>query len=177
MTTLKRIQIIFRGIITILVAVFLSLIPDAGAPLITLALSISMIVSGIYSIGYYITMARYMVDGQFILYKGILLLNTGIFVMELTDVPLHYIMIYLLIGHGFTGLAGLLKSLEARRMEAPAWRMGALVGIGNILISILCLIFINSPDSMVYIYSLSLIGSSIADMSRATKRTAMVYIQ
>lgn len=177
MTKLTRIRIMFTRLLTIFFALIMILFPELGAPLITLVISVVLIVKGIHDLIYYATMARYMVNGQLILCKGLLFLNTGLFILDLTDIPLHYIMIYLLAGHGFTGAMMLLRALESRRMGVGSWRIGFFVGLGNIGISVLCLVFINNANIMVYIYSLSLIASAVADMIGATKKTAMVYIQ
>ncbi len=177
MTRWKRIRIVMKSVLIILYALLLMIIPELGAPLIALGLSILLILTGMHALIYYFTMARYMVDGQLIFWKGLLCFNIGLFLFDLTDIPIQYIMIYLVAGHGFTGLAGLLRSLEVRRMEVVSWRIGFMMSVGNIGISILCLVFINSPNIMVYVYSISLIGTAIGNISRAAKSTAMVYIQ
>ncbi len=177
MTKWRRIRTIAASVIVILYALLLMAVPKIGAPLMTLGLAIVLVVMGINALIYYFTMARYMVDGQMILCKGLLVLNAGLFILDLSDIPIQYIMIYLLAGHGFAGLAGVARSLEARRMEVSTWRAGFLMGAGNIIVSILCLVFINSPKFMVYVYGISLIGTALGNIAGAAKKTAMVYIQ
>ena len=177
MSKFRRIRTFLGGLFTILLAIFMICVPAAGAPLISLILGITFGGQGITTLLYYFSMAIYMVDGKQILYKGLMLFSMGIFMLVLTQVPTFYIMIYLIICHAFTGLVDLLNALESRKMKVASWPYGFIRGLFGILFSLVCLLFIDSTNIMVYLYSATLILRSLSSMITATRRTAMVYIQ
>lgn len=180
MTKIQRAGSLLSGILMILLSIFIALFPEIGFHLVGMVMSITMLVMGIRALRYYFTMARYMVDGRYSLYRGVIMLNLCLFTMSLTTVPAIYIIAYLVGIHAFAGGVDILGVIDARSMESPSWRIRLLTGLGNITIAGLCLyfgIFRGSVDSVVYVYSAGLFYSGVLRIIDAFRRSAVVYIQ
>ena len=164
----------------ILLSIFMVLHPEFGFPTAGLALCLAMLVIGIRSLQYFFSMGRYMVDGRRSLYKGIIMLNLGLFTMTLNTVSVRIIVLYLIRIYAFAGGVDIMGALDAHKMESPSWRLKLLTGIGNLVIVVLCLYFgliRGSEDSVVYIFSAGLFYSGIMRVIGAFRLSAIVYIQ
>lgn len=177
MTKIKRIGSIFSGILMILAALLFIADPDDGYQVILLILSVSLTVSGIRYLIYYFTMARHMAGGQSMLWKGIILLEIGLYVGTLHDLSPVYVMLYFIIGYVFDGAVDILRSLENRKIPGAHWKVKLATGVGEILIAGLCVMYINSPRISVYIFCFGIISGGIMKIISAFRRTAIVYIQ
>ena len=173
----QRIKNVLIGILTILGAVILIVFPEEGILITASILSISLFVYGIKTLIYYITMTRHMVGGRIMLYLAVVVLDLGMFTMMLTNIPKMYIALYLVVVYAFSGAIDILRALEARKYQAPSWRFSLISGIINVVIAILCIVFIGSTNMIVYLYSAGLIYSAIARIITAFRKTAIVYIQ
>ncbi len=177
MTLWQRIKTIVGSLLTIFVAVGLCYLdPSDACRLIAALLGVALILSGIRHLFYYFTMARYMIGGKAILYKGILLLDFGLFTGTLNDIPTVYIILYLLACHAFTGAIDVLRALEAKKLQAPSWKYSMAFGGINLLIVVGCLVFFRSTSAVVYIYSSGLIYSALVRIMSAVRRSAIAYI-
>lgn len=176
MSSFEKIYNIAAGLLMIVSAVIMILIPDFGAVIVLLILSVSLLVFGIRTLIYFFTMARHMVGGMAQLYLAILVLDLGVFTLTLTDVPKLYIMLYLIVIHVFSAVVSILRALEARKYGAPSWRMKLTEGIVEILIAAVCGVFINSLHVMVYIYCGGLLYSAVMRIIAALRKTAIIYI-
>lgn len=179
MTKLRRIKEVLWGLLMIFCALILFLAAEEGYYLITFLLSISLILSGGRSLVYYFQLARHMIGGKWILYKGICLMDLGLFTLTLMDIPVLYVMLYLLIVHAFAGLVDILKAFEARKIESPAWKKSMSYGICNLLVGLLPFLGILTHNSLriaVYTYSAGLLYSAIVRIGTSFRKTAIVYI-
>jgi len=177
MTWTKRIANIIIGLLYSLLAILFMRDTENAVSIIVLLISISASLYGLNNIMYFIGMARYMVGGKAILYRGVIALDFGLFSLMFATIPSMYCMIYLLAIKLFYGLVGILRALEAKRLNAEIWKTRLILGCGNILIVIVCLFFMKSKAVFVAVYSIGLINSAIGRIARALKKTAMVYIQ
>ena len=177
MTLMHRIKEIISGLFMILGAAIMISDPQYGYMFVILVLALLLIVLGIKRLFYYFTMARFMVDGNESLYKGVLLLDFGALTGSLTDVPQFYVLAYLIAIHAFTGLVEILRAREARSQGAKMWRMKMLHGIIDLVMAVICIIFINEESIAVLIYGIGLIYSAIIKISMAFRKTRFVYIQ
>ena len=128
----------------------------------------------------YFTMARHMVGGASILYKGIIVLDLAIFTLCMVDDPHMYIMLYLLGMHAFAGVMDILLAMEARRFGAPAWKQSLGSGIVNLAVAVsavVAVLFLHSTTDLVYIYAGCLFYSACSQFVSAFQKTAIVYIQ
>ena len=134
-------------------------------------------VKGIRAIVYYVTMARFMVGGRTSLYNGIIFLDLGILTFTLTEVPHYYVLIYLIAIHAFSGVVEVLRAFEAKRFGAGSWRLKIGHGAVNIIMALLCVIFITHINIAVIVYGIGLIYSSLLRIISACRRTKLIYIQ
>lgn len=176
MSMLQRVQNVLAGLLMIAGSVVMILFPDDGCAVIAWSLSILMILAGIRSFFYYFTMARHMVGGEMLLYTGAIVFDFGMLTNAVSDSPKLFVIFYLLLIHAFSGLVDILRGLEAKRLEAPSWRLATIRGIINLLTIVFCVIFVRSTQVLVGIYCLGLIYSACTRIYSAFRKTAMVYI-
>ena len=173
----QRIKNVILGVLIILGAVILIAFPNEGLLIVAGILCLSLFIYGIKTLIYYFTMARHMVGGRIMLYLGMIVLDLGMFALMLTDIPRIYIVLYLLIIYAFSGVIEILRALEVKKNNGPSWKFKLFSGLVNIVIAILCIVFIGHTDVIVFIYSLGLIYSAIVRIVTAFRKTAIVYIQ
>lgn len=178
MSKAQRLKSFCEGILILLVAALLFTAPEdeAGYLLVTLILSVSLILAGVRMLIYYFSMARHMVGGKAVLFRGVILFDLGMFTHSLANVPRIYLMLYLLIIHLFAGLIDVLRAFEAKK-QGGAWRGTLAVGIANVLVGAACVAFARSVQSLVWIYSGGLIYTACIRIVSAFRRDAIVYIQ
>ena len=178
MTKLQRFESILSGLAIILASLLIFWLPDPeyGILVVVLILIFSLLFSGLRCLVYYLTMARHMVGGKAMLYVGILRLDLVAFTLTLTDVPRIYVVLYVLSYHAFSGVVGILRGLEAKKLEAPSWRLKTLTGVVNILIAAACGIFIHSGKLVIWLYCAGLLYSGCVRIVSAFRRSAIVYI-
>lgn len=172
----QRIKNILIGVMMLLVSLVMFLDPEDGIYLAALFITFSLIFLGLRSLFFYFTMARHMVGGRSMLYIGIIMLDLGVLFTTLSDVPKLYIVLYLLFIHAFAGAVGILRSLEARRLGS-AWRLNMTSGVVNVVMAVLCVVFLRSVRIIVFIYGIGLIYTACIRIVTAFRRTAVVYIQ
>ena len=177
MSSGQRIKNILIGIAIILGALILIAFPEEGMIITAFILSLSLFIYGIKTLIYYVTMARHMVGGRIMLYLAVVVLDLGMFTMMLTNIPKIYIVLYLVVVYAFAGVVSILRALEAKRYQAPMWKLSLISGIINVVIAILCIIFMRSTNMIVYLYCVGLIYSAIVRIVTAFRKTAIVYIQ
>ena len=180
MTLARRIGKIVTALFTAFIALLLYSEGEDGLPLVGLILSASLILFGLRSLIFYFTMARHMVDGRNTLYVGVIALDLGVFTLSISDNQTLLISLYLLASYAFSGAMDILRALEARRFEAPSWRLNLVTGIVNIGFAAVALFFglvRGGMTELVDIYAAGLLFSACAQMITAFRKTAIVYIQ
>ena len=180
MKKMHRVKEILSGMLMLLCCLILLLVPEEGYFIVPLILSISLIFSGVRSLLYYFLMARHMVGGKAMFYQGLIILDLGMFTYTLVDIPLIYVILYLLACHAFSGAVDIMRALEAKRIHAPSWRLSMTSGALNVVIALLaffCGVIMRSTEIVVYIYSAGLIYSACVRIATAFRKTAIVYIQ
>ena len=176
MTKWQRIESFIIGIVMMLGGVVLALAGSESVPLIVFILALSLTISGLKMLIYYFSLARHMVDGDQILIRGLILFDLGAFTCTLTSYSTIYVMGYLIAVHAFSGFVDVTRALEAKRLSAPSWKMNFATGAVNIILAVMCIVFLRSESIAVYIYSAGLIWSAIAQIITAFRKTAVVYI-
>ena len=180
MTSMQRVKRVLAGLLMLVCCVMLVADPEMGFYFVALILSLSMLLYAVRSLLFYFTMARHMVGGKSILFRGIIVLDLAVFTLSMVDDPKLYIILYLLGIHAFAGLISILRALEARRFQAPAWRRSIVNGIGNILVALSAVIaglFLSSTHDLVYLYAICLFYAACVQIASAFRKTAIVYIQ
>ena len=175
MTSLQRVKTVFGGLMMLLGAVLLWNVPNEGYKLIGLILSLVLLAAGVRSLWFYFSMARNMVGGRLILFQGIIALDLGMFAYTLQEIPPIYILLYLLIGHLFSGAVDVMRAMEARRMKSK-WRLNLAYGIANILLAVACFFCVHNPALLSYVYAAGLAYSACLRIAQAFRKTTIVYI-
>ena len=165
------------GLLMIAGSIALAINPEESLPVITAIMSVSLWIYGIRMMVYYLTMARHMVGGLRVLFRAIFMLDLGYFAMGLTEIPLLYVMLYLAVMHGISGVINMLRVREAIRLEAPSWRLNFFQGAVDVVTAALCLIMIRSTKLAVYIYAAGVLYSGCIRVIQAFRKTTSVYVQ
>ena len=176
MTKLKRVTNIVTGLLMILFGILLIVSPDDAYVLVISVLSLTFAFIGLRDLVYYFTMARFMVNGRLILYKGAIFLDFGLVSASLIDMPRIYLILYLVAMHAFSGVVEILRAKEAKGYGA-SWRLKFSHGIVNILLALCCLVFIRMTNMAIYIYAMGLLYSAAIRIITAFRKTTLVYIQ
>lgn len=176
MSTAGRIGNIILGAVQITLAIILILVPQDGYFIVAAILGISLAAYGIRNLIYYFTMARHMVGGRLILYFGLLVLDAGALILALSDVPPFYVMIYLIVIRALSGAIDILRALEQKKMEIPAWKGMLISGIIHILIAVACAVFIKSADIAVFIYAAGLAYAAVMRIITAVRTPDTITI-
>lgn len=179
MTLMQRIQKILGALIMVLCAVLIVILDDDGFIVIAVILFVSLVTSGVRSLYFYFTMARHMVDGRGMLYRGLILLDLGIFSFTVLDDPRLLIVLYLLAANAFSGIVDILRALEARKLQAPSWQLSLASGVVSIALALAALFFgfvTKNMQVLIGIYIAGLLWSALLNLISAFRKTAIVYI-
>lgn len=173
MTKRQKFRNIMIALLYVLLAVLMITDPEAGYLLVMAVLSIALLLYGIKQLVFFFTMARHMVGGKRVLYRGMIFFDLGAFTVALADIPKLYIMIYLMGGIIFTGAIEVLRAFEKKKASA-GFRMKLLQGIICISIGILGLVFSWSTNYMVYFYCAGMIYSAFIRVIEAFRKDIQV---
>ncbi|MBR6915868.1 MAG: hypothetical protein IKN36_05875, partial [Clostridia bacterium] len=85
MSKFQRISVILLGLLQLLAAALIFALPgtENGLLVILLILSFTFAASGVKDIVRYFSMARFMVGGRLILFRGVVMLDFGLFTLSL----------------------------------------------------------------------------------------------
>ena len=92
MNSIQRIRKFLSGLGMLLGSVILITAPEDGYYIVAFLLSVSLLLSGIKSLVYYITMARHMVGGRIVLCKSLILIDLALFTMTAITIPQIYLI-------------------------------------------------------------------------------------
>lgn len=180
MTKLQILQNSFIGLIMILIGAGMLYKPQSWLGFAVRLLSVMLIVGGLRYLVYYIDIARSMVGGRSVLYRGILMLDAGALTLSMTSRSMFYLILYLAGAHMFAGVVELMRALEQRRVGSPAWRFRAAVGSANVALAVAVVaggFAFHSETIVVYVYGAGLIYSGLLRIISAFRKTAIVYIR
>ena len=176
MSLTGRIANIAVGLVLILLAVLLVLIPEDGYTIVAATLGILLVVYGIRNLIYYFSMAMHMVGGKLIFYYGVLTLDGGALILALNHVPSFYVMLYLIVIRAVTGAIDLLRAMEQKKAGLSSWKGMLLSGMIHLLVAVLCVVFIKSTTVAVYIYAAGLVYSAIRRILAAIRPPEVITI-
>ncbi len=177
MTKLQKTKEICIALLLMGLGVGLLFMPgDDGFDMVLLILAFWFGIIALGSLSFYFYMARFMVGGRVSLYKGIILFDLSALTGSLTDVPHYYVLFYLIGLHAFQGLIRILRAFESRRYGASSYRLKLLHGILDLIVAIVCIVFIRHIRTAVLIYGLGLIYSSIFRIASALRKKKLIFI-
>ncbi len=177
MSRLQKAVYAFTGFVMIIFGLLMYLTEGTGYLIILLVLEFALMIFGLQQLIYYFTMARYMVGGIYIFYKGVLLLDAGLFALNMDDVPRQYAMIYLIITMGFSGLLAVVHSIESKRLQSGRWIHQFFYGSVEIISAIVCLSFLNSQEILTTVYAISMFHAGGNRILSAFRKSSIVYIE
>ena len=180
MSRIGRILNVIAALFMIAVAVLMFYL-DAihGLRLVLLVIQAGMTLRGLRAIVYYLSMARHMVGGKNVLFRGMIFLDLGVLAGVIFEHPAAYILIYISLLHIFNGLVAALRANESRKIGS-SWRLKMAFGITNILLAlivVICGIAFGRLRIAVWAYSIGLIYSSVLSIISSFRHTEIVYIQ
>lgn len=177
MTRFQRIKSFISGLLSMLIGLILILSPEDSGDIVLGILSFVLTVYGINILTYYFTMARFMVNGRLILFKGLIVLDLGLFSGSLVSVPDIYILLYLAIIHAFSGLVEILRSAEAIKFGAKNWKLKFSHGLIDLILAICCIAFFKHGETVAIVFGVGIVYSGMIRIISAFRRTTFVYIQ
>ena len=175
MRKLTRFKNLIIGIVMLVFVFLLLLWPQYGTPAIMLVCGFALLVYGIYSLIFFGTRAVHMIGGKRIFYRGILLLDLGVFMLAAYKGSERLIFLYLIVLLAAAGAIDIVRALEFRSAGAP-WKFRALIGAVCIIILLIGLIYRKNPHTLVYIFCLSTTVSAISRIASVFRKTAVIYI-
>jgi len=176
MTLTQRIKEVLIGLLAMLGAFALLVYSDRALAIILVGMILACLFTGIKSLVYFITMARYSIGSDFILYKSMILMNLAIIGFGLTNMPGFVVLLYLIGINFFNGAVCIMRALEMKKLGSR-WRLKLSAGIVDCLMSLICICFMNTPTVLVMVYATGVIYSAVLRIINALRRTAIVYIQ
>ncbi len=179
MSRIQRITSALTGIALLLVSAAMIYLGKEGYYLVLALLTISLVLGGIRQLYYYFTMARHMVGGWRTLFQGVVILDLGMITLTLSTADIHprYIMLYLIGVNLFNAAVDILRSLEARRLDAPIWEVTLAGGCLELFLAASGLFFLDSLRLVTLLYCIGLVYTGIMKLVRGFRRMDTVYIQ
>lgn len=175
MTIWQKITQITIAVVMIALGVLLIVFGEDAYKAVIGLYSLALELMGIRMLVFYFRMARFMVGGRNILYRGILAFDFGVFAGSLVRVPQIYVLLFLSGTLAFSGLVDILRANESRGI-AGAWKLKTFQGAMEILIALICIIFMRTSTLVVYVFSVGLIFSALMRIINAFRRTPMIRI-
>jgi len=144
---------------------------------VTTLISLTMLIYGLRLLVYYFRMARLMVGGKRMLFRGVIAMDLGLYTYLITDVPRWYVMLYLIVINAFGAAANIVHAVQERRAEASAWKRDMAGGAAQIALSAVCLLSIRSIGVVVVVYCVGLLTTGITKVVSAFRKTEIVYVR
>lgn len=179
MTRTKRVLTFLQGIILLSFAIVLVILREWGLPVVAAFFGISLTLRGLGTLTYYFRMARFMVGGKRVLYRGAIFLDFGVFTATLAKSRDSYIIFYIAVLNAFAGLVSILRARESRNMGSRLWKYEVLYGIYSLVSAAAVIIaefVLHQTDIAMIVYAAGLAYSAVRRIASAFRRTAIVYI-
>ena len=179
MTKTKRILNILQGLLLIFLATILFSMPIEGVVFVIIIVGSGLTIKGIGTLIYYFQMARSMVGGKLMLYRGLITLDLGLFILDLASKQGIYLIICTTAINAVAGVFSILRAFESKKIGSSHWIIS--FGYGLMLIALMIIvifswIFQNQPVLAIYVYAFSLVLSAIEKIVKSFKKTAIAYI-
>ncbi len=137
--------------------------------------SLTLEIMGLRMLWFYFRMARHMVGGRNILFRGLLFFDFGLFTGSLVWVPRLYVLMYFAGTMAFSGVVDLMWAKEARKIQS-SWRFKTFQGVVKMLFAISCLLFMRSGTRVVDICAVGFIFSAVMSIVNTFRRQQVIMI-
>ncbi len=175
MTIWQRLRKILFAFLMILIGIAMLAFGERAYMAIIGVFSISLEIIGLRMLWFYFRMARHMVGGRTILFRGVLFFDFGIFTGSLAWVPRGYVLMYLAGTLAFSGIVDLVGANEARGINS-SWKFKTFQGVVKVMFAIICLIFMRSGARVVNICAAGFIFSAVMSIVNALRRQQVITI-
>ena len=178
MSLWQRARSALAGVASILFAFAVLTDPKDGFAAVATVIGFSLIVYGLRHLVFYCTMARHMVGGKVQLCVGIIALDLGSLVIPLTSGHAFHIALYLVGCHAVSGVVGILRGLEERRLGSP-WKMTMTRGVGEMLATLACVVCLclGMTRMLATLYAAGLVYSGAMRIAATFRKSDIVYVQ
>lgn len=173
----RRLIYFLTGALMVVLSVFMIRPDPDGYQVVLNFMKIALLLSGIKHLHYYFTMARYMVGGIYIFYKGVFLLDAALFAFSMDKLPRQYAMLYLIGGLAFAGIVGIMHAMEVKRLESGKWVHLLIQAVIQLAFAVICLFFLGNSMVLTFVYGIGMLHSGISRIITAFRRTAIVYVK
>lgn len=160
----------------ILSGIFIMLFPRESYKYVLIVLGAGLFILGLNTLLYFFTMAVFMVGGKKILYRGLIFVDFGILSLTLTDVPRIYVLMYLAVIHGFSGLVDILRVKETISNGSSSWKLKLIHGVLDVLLALSCLFFAKKINTAVFIFGFGIIYSGVARIISSLRKNTLEYV-
>ncbi len=175
MTIWQKLRNVLLAVSMIIVGVTMLVFGEEAYMAIIGIFALALEIKGIRMLWFYFRMARHMVGGQNIFFRGILFFDFGIFTGSLVWVPRAYVLMYLAGTLAFSGVVDLLGANEARGIQS-SWKLKTFEGVVKVLIAISSLILVRSGTRVVDVCAIGFIFSAVMRIASTFRRQQVITI-
>lgn len=176
MGSMRRMSRFLYGIFMLACAVLLFAFPKDGALYVVAIIDIVLLLYGLRMLVYYFTLARFMVGGIMTLYKSIIVIDFGLFVFYLDEIPYRIVMLYLIGLMAFNAIRSILSAFEMKRLGNVIWKRRFAYGVIKLAFAFGSFFVHDSMEVVTIMYSLGLIHAAVFNIESAFKKSAIIYI-
>ena len=177
MSKYDRIKNIAVGIGLIILSILMFVFPDTGYYMAAVIFGVVLLLNGIKQMIYFLSMGIHMVGGKMILYRALITLDLGFFLLSISSIGQRYLMAYFMVYYFFVGIITIFRAYEARKIKAGLWKWKLMNGLIKVMIAITCIVNFNSEDMMLFLVCFAVIASALTRIGMALKKTAIIFIQ
>lgn len=180
MNKFQRIKDFVFGVILILLAAALFLVPETGFYFVAALIGLMIFIYGFKLLWYYLTMTRHMVGGKTILYQSVIVLDVALFTGSVATMDNFIVLFYLLGVFAFKGIIDILRAFEEKRFGSATWKRKLIIGAIGVLFALMMLVLgvvFKNTTILVYGFAISLVYSGVTKIVTSLRKTAIIYIQ
>ena len=118
-----------------------------------------------------------MVGGRLILFRGVIMLDFGLFSLSLYDASSFIVSVYLIGVFAFSGVVDILMAREAKYLGSSRFILRIARGAVKILLGIACAVFIRNESALEILFGVSLVYSAVTRIASAFRKTEAAYIR
>ena len=176
MTRWQKISNFLVAILMIMFALLILLIGEEAYMIVIRWLAVLLLIHSIRMLVYYFRMARYMVGGKEILYRGILFLDLSMFIFSLSRIPTTYVMLYMVGMLAFSGAVDIMNAMDLKKLQGH-WMLQCIRGAVCVIGAVFCLVLKNTPNMVVTIFCFMLFYNAVMRIINAVRPTEIIAIQ
>ena len=177
MTNFQRIGNLLLALLMIACGFVLLLQPQGGVVVVAAILAAALVLYGVRKLVYYIRMARHMTGGLVVLFMAVIAIDFGVFAVAMViENPLIAIALYLSTYNTIAGFITIARGIESKMYGSP-WIPSIVFGLVNLALASLCTTYINSGETIIWVFCIGLLYDAGVRLVSAFKPTEIVYIQ